>query len=115
METLAGKALNDLANLVSEKWYSGMGLVGLIVLMWTMLAGTPHDDILIGAIGAAMMGLGFAEAETRTFREIIDPHMRWKVTQPTRKLTGPAIALYALGIVATLTAIGRVAFLAWPS
>lgn len=112
METLAGKALNDLANLVAEKWYSGMGLVGLIIVMWTLLAGTPHDDILVGAIGAAMFAFGFAEAETRTYREHVGPYMRWKITEPVRRLTGPGIILYTTGVIAAIAAIGRAFFLA---
>jgi len=111
METIAGKALNDVANLVSEKWYSGMGLIGLIIVMWTLLAGTPQDDILVGAIGVAMLGFGFAEAETRTFQIHVDQHMKWKLTQPTRKLTGPGLCLYLLGAIAALIAIGRAIFL----
>lgn len=107
METLIGKGLNDLANLVSEKWYAGMGLVGLIILMWVVLKGTPHDDILIGAIAMTMIGIGFAEAETRTFREHIGPNLRYKITQPTRMLTGPGFCLYCLGVGAIMTVIGR--------
>jgi hypothetical protein len=111
METLAGKALNDIANLVSEKWYSGMGLIGLIVVMWVMLAGTPHDDILIGAIGTTMIGFGFGEAEIRTFQKQIDPSGRWEITTPIRRMTKPGICLYALGVTAAITTIGRTIYL----
>lgn len=111
METIVGKILGDLAALVSTKWYAGMGLVGLIVVMWVMLVGTPQDDLLIGAIGCAMMGFGFAEAETRTFREIIGP--TYKITEPRRAYSGPSIALYALGALGLIAAVLRGAWLLW--
>ncbi|MBY6138546.1 hypothetical protein KUV26_03780 [Leisingera daeponensis] len=109
METLAGKALNDLANLAADKWYAGLGAIGLIALLWVMLKGTPHDDLLIGYISLTMIGLGFGEAETRTFREHIDPLGRYKLTGPARRWTFIGISLYLAGAsgagLATLRAI----------
>ncbi|WP_323783109.1 hypothetical protein [Leisingera sp.] len=98
METLAGKALNDLTNLVSEKWYVGLGTVGLITLLWVMLKGTPHDDLLIAYTAVAMIGLGFGEAETRTFQEHVDPYGRYKLTGPARRWTFIGICLYLAGL-----------------
>lgn len=111
METIVGKVLGDLAALVSTKWYAGMGLVGLIVVMWVMLAGTPQDDVLVGAIGFAMMGFGFGEAESRTFREIIGA--TYKITEPRRSFGLPAVALYLIGALGLIAAIGRGAYLIW--
>ncbi len=111
METLAGKALNDLANLASEKWYAGLGAVGLITLLWTLLKGTPHDDLMVGGIALSMIGLGFGEAETRTFRETIDRYQRFKITSPARKWTLIGICLYLIGLAGIAIAASRAASL----
>lgn len=105
METFIGKVLGDLASLVSKSWFAGMGLVGLVIIMWALLFGTAHDDLMVGAIGAAMMGFGFGEAETRTFRETHGPGI--KITMPARKFSLPGAALYLLGIAGAITALVR--------
>ena len=109
METLFGKVVEDLARLAAQKWYVGMGFAGLFVVVWVLLKGTPHDDVLVAAVGTAMMGFGFAEAETRTFRTTLIPHMRAKITGPARRITVAGVALYALGSAGALTAVLRAA------
>ena len=111
METLVGKALNDLAALVSEKWYAGMGLVGLIIFMWVLLKGSAQDDILVASIGLTMMGFGFAEAESCTFRQFINMH--YKVTAPARKYNFITFLLYTLGTISAGTALARAYVLIW--
>lgn len=103
METVIGKALADLAALAETKWYAAMGLVGLMMFMWVCVAGTPHDDVLIGAIAAAMMFLGFADGETRTKKERIDTRSGYKITIPTRRITVPGVILLTLGAVSLAT------------
>lgn len=105
METLIGKALSDLTTLVADKWYAGVGSVGLVVCPYVMLKGTPHDDILIGSIGTAMAGFGFAEAETRTNRQFVDPHLRFKIDAPARRMTVAGVALYAIGVGGVIMAL----------
>ena len=107
METFLGKMLGDMANLVGQKWYAGMGFSGLVILVWVLLKGTPHDDFLVGAIGAAMMGFGFGEAEMRTFRQLVDPHLRFKITGPARKVSVAGVLLYLLGIASAAAAMLR--------
>ena len=111
METLAGKALSDLALLVSEKWYAAMGLVGLIILMWVLVKGTPNDAILVGTIAVAMIGIGFGEGESRTFRQAFVPG--YQITEKVRRMNGVSIALYCVGGIGALTAIGRSIYLLW--
>lgn len=107
METLLGKALNDMASLVADKWYAGTGLVGLIIFMWVLLKGTPHDDILVGAIAIIMFGFGFAEVESRTFRQSIDRYRRFTITAPARKFTFSSIILYLMGFAGIAVAAIR--------
>ena len=108
METVFGKVLSDLTRLATKKWYSAMGMTGLLVIMWVMLFGTPHDDVLIGLIGAAMMCIGFGEAETRTFRHSISVDGQVKLTTPVRQATFVGVLLYLLGLTAIGAAIWRV-------
>jgi len=82
-----------------------MGAVGLFILTWTMLVGTPHDDLLIASIGVAMMGFGFAEAETRTFQKKIGPG--FTITSPARRITLAGILLYLVGMAGALAAVLR--------
>ncbi|OOY31603.1 hypothetical protein [Thioclava sp. F36-6] len=105
METLFGKVAGDLAALVSEKWYAGMGLIGLLIFMWVLVIGTPHDDVLIGLIAGVMIGFGFGEAETRTFRQIVGSD--FKITGPARKITVVSVLLYISGTACLIAAIWR--------
>lgn len=113
METVVGKVLGDLAHLVQEKWYSGMGLIGLVIVMWTALIGTPHDDILIGSFGAIMMLLGFGEAETRKTREGYGSVMGApvKTSREVRVFTWSGIALLGAGGIAVIVFLSRGAWL----
>lgn len=105
METLLGKALGDLASIFSQRWYAGMGFGGLIIVVLVLLVGTPHDDLLVGAIGVAMFGFGCAEAETRSFQKRVLPGMIG--TRPVRSLNAVGIALYLLGTGGLGVALGR--------
>lgn len=113
METLFGKALGDVANLVKEKWYSAMGLFGLVLLGYTLMFGVPNDDFLVAAFAAALMGIGFGEAETRTFIQWpeVGNGMHYTLTKPIRRLNGPGICLYIVGATAACTAIARAIYL----
>lgn len=108
METVIGKVLNDVAGLAQQKWYMLMGLFGLIVFFWVLVMGTPHDDVLVGAIGVAMMGLGFGEAESRTFRQRVG--QRYTITSPVRQFTLPVLILYLVGLVGLGAAVWRAFF-----
>ncbi len=108
METVIGKVLNDVAGLAQQKWYMLMGLFGLIVFFWVLVMGTPHDDVLVGAIAIAMMGFGFGEAESRTFRKSIAPDV--VLTTPVRQFTWPGLFLYLMGAAGFGFAIWRAFF-----
>lgn len=94
METFVGKLLSDLSAVASRQWYTAVGCCGLGIFVWAVLAGTPHDDGVVAGIGAALVGAGFGEGETRTMRERIGPG--YKITQPVRRLNGPSVALYGV-------------------
>ncbi len=113
METLFGKALGDLANLVKEKWYAGMGFIGLLLFAYVLMFGVAQDDILVGAISLAMMGFGFGEAELRSFQKAIHNHMGHLIetTKPLRRFNAPATCLFTVGGLAAATAIGRAIYL----
>jgi len=97
--------IDRLAAVVAEKWYAALGAAGLIVGVWTMLIGCPHDDLLIGSIAAAMVGIGFGEAETNTFRQRI---YRFGVVEvPCRKLTPAGAILYCAGCAGLVFAVLR--------
>lgn len=104
METLLGKALADIANIVSTRWYAGAGAAGLIIVVWTLLKGSAHDDILVGCIGAAMMFFGAGESQSRTFQQSVG--IGFKVTRPVRRFGALALLLYT---AAALCAVGAVA------
>lgn len=108
METVIGKAAGDLASVAMRKWFVAMGLAGMIVLVWVLTKGTPHDDVLVGAIGVAMMGFGFGEAECRTFREAVGPS--FKITTPVWRLTVAGAIMHMLGLAGLITAILRAIF-----
>ncbi|MGR3464261.1 hypothetical protein [Limimaricola sp.] len=105
METILGKGLNDLANLVSEKWYAGMGLTGLMILLGLLLFDTPHDTIIVGAIAVSLIGIGFGEGECRTFQKIVDGDYIY--TRPVRRMNGPGFTLYLLGTIGLIVAVAR--------
>ena len=107
METILGKGLNDLANLVSEKWYAGMGLIGLMILLGLLLFGTPYDPLIVGSIAVAMMGIGFGEGECRTFQKTVDEFGRWEITRPVRRMNGPGLILYLVGASGLFVAASR--------
>jgi len=111
MESIVGKVLGDLATLVTEKWFAAMGLIGLVTLMWVMLAGTPQDDILVGAIAVFMIGVGFGEAECRTFQEMITP--TYKITKPVRRMNTPGRVLYFIALIGAMVAAIRAITLIW--
>ncbi|MCD9147796.1 hypothetical protein [Pseudophaeobacter flagellatus] len=87
--------IDRLAAVVAEKWYAALGAAGLVAGVWTMLIGSPHDDLLIGSISAAMIGIGFGEAETHTFRQRI--YSFGVVEIPFRKFTFAGVILYFSG------------------
>lgn len=109
METFLGKVLGDLAQLTQAKWYMLMGLLGVLIVPWTLLIGTPHDDILVGALGAMFMFYGFAESEIRTFQKRYGLGVEF--TRPVRRLTVPAVFLIMFGLIATGVLIWRIVFL----
>ncbi|WOF74165.1 hypothetical protein QMT40_001812 [Parvibaculaceae bacterium PLY_AMNH_Bact1] len=113
METLFGKALGDLASLLKESWFTGMGFVGLFLVAYVLLFGAAQDDFLVAAIAAAMMGIGFGEAETRSLRQELNRHdgVRFVATTKVRHLNNRSIALFAFGAVAACSAAGRAFFL----
>jgi hypothetical protein len=105
METLFGKALGDLATLAKEKWYTAMGMLGLFIFAWVLLFGTPHDDVLVGAIAVAMIGFGFGEAETRVIQRSVGNGVTLK--RNVRLISVPGLVLYALGIAAVVVGVTR--------
>ena len=105
MTTPVANSIDGLANAVAEKWYAALGAAGLITALWVMIRGTPHDDLLIAFVAAAMIGIGFGETETRTWRQRVYQH--GVVEIPCRKLTLAGAALYLLACVSTLFGIGR--------
>jgi len=109
METLLGKALSDMANIVSTRWYAGCGAAGLIIVVWTLLKGSAQDDLLVAFLGGAMMSLGAGESQSRTFQQSIGPN--FTVTRPVRQFGLLSIALYLLAGLCALAALGRAIYL----
>lgn len=109
METLLGKALSDLANIVSTKWYAGCGAAGLILLVWTLLKGSAQDDILVGCIGGAMMFFGAAESQSRSFQQSVGRN--FIITRPARRFGSLSAALYGASGLCGTAAVGRAIFL----
>ena len=97
--------IDRLAAVVAEKWYAALGAAGLVAGVWTMLIGSPHDDLLIGSIAATMIGIGFGEAETHTFRQRV--YSFGVVEIPYRKLTPAGVLLYFSGCAGLVFAVLR--------
>jgi hypothetical protein len=89
--------IDRLAAVVAEKWYAALGAAGLVAGVWTMLIGSPHDDLLIG--------IGFGEAETHTFRQRV--YSFGVVEIPYRKLTPAGVILYFSGCAGLVFAVLR--------
>jgi len=113
METLFGKFLADIANLAGEKWYSAMGLIGLLVFAYVLLFGTAQDDILVAAISMAMMGVGFGEAETRSLRQEFTKHLGRSLVATTkvRQQNPRSVILFIFGATAVCAAIARAIYI----
>lgn len=98
-------SIDGLAQVIADKWYAALGAAGLITGMWVMILGTPHDDLLIACIAAAMVGIGFGEAETRTFRQRI--HRLGLIEVPERQFTHAGAVLYLVGVSSVILAAAR--------
>lgn len=100
MDTLLGKGLESLANIVINKWFAAMGLVGLLLFAASLLFTLPTDPIVVGCIGLIMMGYGFGQAECRTFVQGI--RGQYKTIEPHWQLTVSGALLFAIAIGAAI-------------
>ena len=109
METLLGKALSDMANIISTRWYAGCGAAGLIIVVWTLLKGSAQDDLLVAFLGGAMMLLGAGGSQHRTFRQSIGHN--FTITRPARQFGVISTSLYIAAGICAVAALGRAIFL----
>ena len=70
MKTLIGSARSGLTVFFERGVYAAIGMVGLLLLIGLLLIGSPYDHGLVGAIAAALIGIGFGKSECR----------KWEVT-----------------------------------
>ena len=104
MEALFAKAIPGLETLVSKGWFAAMGIIGLVLLLGLLLFGTPYDPALVGSIAAALIGLGFGEAECRTHIQSVRRKLSkiYTVTRPHWRLTLFGAVLHVIGWIGAI-------------
>ena len=96
METQFPKALEGVANIVANKWYAAMGLVGLIAFVTSLFVELPTDRTATTCVSLMLMGWGFGQTECRTFRQRIRGYH--KVTSPVWRLTVTGAMMLAIAV-----------------
>ena len=100
MDSPLSKGVDGLANIVVQKWFAGMGLVGLLLFVTALVIETPTDPVIVRCVGLMMMGWGFGQTECRTFQEIID--VPYKVIRPAWKWSVTGVLMFAIAIGAAV-------------
>jgi len=94
MDPFAGNGLQGIAQLVIEKWFAAMGLVGLLLFAAALVVDLPMDRSIVISIALIMFGYGFGHAECRRHRQEIVG--RYTVTRPIWRWTVSGIMLFAI-------------------
>ena len=110
MESLFAKSLPGLEGFMQKGWFAAMGIIGLLLLFGLLIFGTPFDGGLAGAIAAAFIGIGFGEAECRTFRTEFRGYygQMFKCTIPAWRLTVTGFVLHLIGWTGAVIAAWKV-------
>ncbi len=100
MDPFAGNSLQGIAQLVIEKWYAAMGLIGLLLFAAAMVVDVPVDRPIVICVSLIMFGFGFGQTECRTFKEAMGP--RFIIVRPVWRWTVLGILLFAIGTGAAI-------------
>ncbi len=100
METPLGNAASGIAGALNEKWFTVMGLVGLLLYATTLVMEIPADVTMTRCIALMMFGWGFGQAECRTFRKHVGHG--FVLTKPAWRLTVTGAIMFVVSIGATI-------------
>lgn len=106
METLFSKALDGVANVVANKWYAVMGLVGLVLFATTLLVDLPTDQTVATCVSLMLMGWGFGQADCR--KKVQRPVANFIVTNETWQLTVSGFIMFAIAGGAAIVLIRHI-------
>ncbi len=96
METPLSGAASGMAEVVTQKWFAAMGIIGLLLFVTTFVIEIPADVIITRCVALMMFGWGFGQTECRTLRKTISPDNRYLLTGPVWRLTVSGALLFAI-------------------
>lgn len=100
METPLSGAANGLAQLVLQKWFSVMGILGLLLFVTTFIVDTPGDVVIARCVALIMGGWGLGLTECRSLVPQYEGRRKYYVTH--WQLTRAGLMLFAIATCATI-------------
>ena len=104
METPLSGAANGLAQLIERKWFTAMGILGLLLLITTLVMEIPTDVATARCVALIMFGWGFGLTAGRTTRDRVR-HLggvRYTTQKPEWRLTFTGAIMFAIAIGAAI-------------